>query len=38
MGSMALEEQLPSKEYLNKKIEEVAGDLIRSGSSEIWEK
>lgn len=37
MGSMALEEQLPSREYLEKKIEEVTKDLIRSGSTEIWD-
>lgn len=37
MGSMALEEQLPSKEHLEKKIEEVADDLVRSGSTEIWD-
>lgn len=37
MGSMALENQLPTKEYLDKKIEEVAYDLLRSGSTEIWD-
>lgn len=37
MGSMALEEQLPSRDYLESKIEEVAEDLIRSGSTEIWD-
>ncbi len=37
VGSMALEEQLPSKEHLEKKIEEVADDLMRSGSTEIWD-
>lgn len=36
-GSMALEEQTPSKEYLERKINEVADDLIRSGSTEIWD-
>lgn len=36
-GSMALEEQLPSKAYLERKIAEVADDLIRSGSTEIWD-
>jgi len=35
-GSMALEEQIPSKEYLEKKVAEVADDLIRSGSQMIW--
>ncbi len=37
MGTMALENQLPSKEYLEKKIEEVSHDLLRSGSTEIWD-
>jgi transcriptional regulator with XRE-family HTH domain len=37
MGSMDLEDQLPSKEYLTKKIEEVSNDLLRSGTTEIWD-
>ncbi len=37
MGSMALEEQLPLSKYLEKKIEEVADDLIHSGTTEIWD-
>jgi len=37
MGSMALEDQLPSGHYLEKKIEEVADELVRSGSIEIWD-
>ncbi len=37
MGSMALEEQLPSPEYMDKKIEELATELILSGSTEIWD-
>ena len=37
MGSMALEKQLPPSEYLEKKIEEVADDLIHSGTTEIWD-
>jgi predicted DNA-binding mobile mystery protein A len=37
MGSMALEGQLPTKDYLDKKIDEVAQDLIRSESTEIWD-
>jgi predicted DNA-binding mobile mystery protein A len=36
-GSMALEDQVPPKEFLEKKIQEVADDLIRSGSTEIWD-
>jgi transcriptional regulator with XRE-family HTH domain len=36
-GSMALEEQLPSSAYMQRKIAEVAEDLLRSGSTEIWE-
>lgn len=37
MGSMALEEQLPPKAYLEKKIEELADELIRSQSTKIWD-
>jgi predicted DNA-binding mobile mystery protein A len=37
MGSMDLENQLPSNEYLTKKIKEVSDDLIRSGTTEIWD-
>jgi len=37
MGSMALEEQLPASKYLEKKIEEVADDLIHSGTTKIWD-
>lgn len=37
MGSMALEEQLPQEEFLEKKIEDLADDLIRSGSTKIWD-
>lgn len=36
-GSMALEEQTPTKEYLERKIAEVADEQIRSGSTEIWD-
>lgn len=36
-GSMVLEEQAPPKEYFKKKIAEVADELIRSGSTEIWD-
>ena len=37
MGSMVLEEQLPASKYLEKKIEEVADDLIHSGTTKIWD-
>lgn len=36
-GTMALENQMPSQKYLEKKMEEVAEDLLRSGSTEIWD-
>ncbi len=36
-GSMALEEQAPSKEYLKMKTKEIAEELLRSGSTEIWD-
>lgn len=37
IGSMALEKQLPNDQHIQKKIEEVADDLFRSGSTEIWD-
>lgn len=36
-GTMAMEDQLPSEDFLDKKVEEVADELIRSGTTKIWD-